>query len=420
MTPFRTSQALVAVVLAGGRGQRLHPLTRDRSKPAVPFGGKYRIIDFTLSNLVNSGCERIYVLTQYKAQSLLEHLQRAWITVGSRDSFITAVPAQMRAGGSWYRGTADAIHQNLNLLHRSDPTIVAVFGADHIYKMNVQQMVDFHVERRSDCTVACLPVPVDQARSLGVVEIDEHGRIVRFYEKPQKPVEMPHHKGYALASMGNYLFDRRKMIEVLEADAGDPSSSHDFGKDLIPGMIENGRVFAYDFQRNSIPLATEDERSYWRDIGTLDAYFQANLDLKNVVPKLNLYSWSWPIRTASYNDPPAKFVFDEEGRRGQAVQSIVAGGCILAGGRVKDSVLGRNVLVEAGAEVVDSILLDNVRVEHGARVHRAIIDKNVSVPADSRVSARAWAGREDAVITDTGIVVVPRGEDSPEWTARNF
>jgi glucose-1-phosphate adenylyltransferase len=416
--PFRTTQRLLAIVMAGGRGERLQPLTRDRTKPAVPFGAKYRIIDFTLSNLVNSGFQRIYVLTQYKAQSLLEHLQHTWITAGSRDSFITAVPAQMRAGNSWYRGTADALYQNLDLFARSDPEVVAVFSADHVTTMNVAQMLDHHLQTGATATVACLPVPLEEAGSFGVVEVADDGRITGFAEKPAHPSPMRDRPGYAWVSMGNYIFDAKRMAHVLREDAGDSLSDHDFGRDILPALVGRERVYAYDFRQNRVPAATVDEAAYWRDIGTIDAYYQASLDLKNVVPKLNLYNGHWPVRTVGTNDPPAKFVFDDPQRQGRAVQSVVGSGCIVAGGLVKDSILGRNVYVEEGATIVDSVVLDNVRIGKGARVRRAIIDKNVKVESGSKVDAETAI--ETAHVTDSGIVVIPRAVDSPELSAWNF
>jgi glucose-1-phosphate adenylyltransferase len=411
---------VVALVMAGGKGERLFPLTRDRSKPAVPFGGKYRIADFVLSNLVHSKVSAIYVLTQYKAQSLLEHLQAGWIHQSGPDSFITAVPAQMQSGAEWYRGTADAIYQNLRLLDRTRPEIVAVFGADHIYKMNVRQMIDFHVRRDAAATIACLPVPVAEAADFGVVIVDESWRVIGFEEKPTAPREIPDRPGWALVSMGNYLFRTGVLVEVLRADAADATSAHDFGRSILPRMVDVYPVYAYDFLRNRIPRESESEVSYWRDIGTIDAYFTANLDLKDVQPKLNLYNWSWPIRTVSFTDPPAKFVFDEQGRRGEAVQSVVCSGCILSGGYVKDSVLGRNVFVDEGAEVFESVILDNVFIGKRARVRRAIIDKNNHVPEGVTIGYDEAADRERYHVSPGGVVVLRRGGDSPESRARNW
>ncbi len=406
--------------MAGGRGERLGPLTAVRSKPAVPIGGRYRIVDFVLSNFANSEIGAIYVLTQYKAQSLVEHLQRGWSHRRGRDEFITAVAAQMQAGEVWYRGTADAVYQNWVLVREFRPDIVAVFGADHVYKMDVRQMIDFHEERGSKATVACLPVPVAEARGVGIVEVDPSGRVTGFQEKPEKPREIPGRPGVCLASMGNYVFDARALEAILREDS-DAKSSHDFGKDIFPRISAHVPVYAYDFSQNRIPGTTaEGERAYWRDVGTVEAYFEANLDLKNVVPRLNLYNWEWPIRTAMYGDPPVKFVFDEEGRRGAAVQSVVSGGCILAGGYVKDSVLGRHVLVDAGADVREAILFDNVVVGPGARVRRAILDKNVRVPPGVVIGEDPAADRARYWVSPGGIVVIPKAEETPETLSRNW
>ncbi len=410
---------IVALVLAGGQGQRLRPLTELRSKPAVPFGGKWRIIDFVMSNLVNSGIHGIYVLTQYKAQSLLEHLQETWVRSFGPNSFITAVPAQMQSGQSWYQGTADAIHQNLRLLDRSRPHLVAVFGGDHVYKMNVRQMVDYHRECGAVATVACMPVPSEEASDFGVVKIDGHRRIVEFQEKPEHPAEIPGRPGWSLISMGNYIFNTSTLVDFLEEDAADPHSVHDFGKSILPKLIEVMPVYAYDFHRNRIPLESAEESAYWRDIGTLDAYYEANLDLKNVQPKLNLYNWDWPIRSVSYSDPPVKFVFDDGHRRGEAIQSTVAGGCIIAGGYVKDSVLGRNILIDQGAVVENSVVLDNCWIGRGAQVRNAIIDKNNHIAPGDRIGYDAARDAERFHISPGGIVVVSRGKDSPESRARD-
>lgn len=417
MPASRATGGVLAVVLAGGEGRRLLPLTRDRSKPAVPFGGRYRVIDFVLSNLVNSGIDRIYVLTQYKAQSLIEHLQRAWIRMNGRDSFLVAVPAQMQIDSSWYCGTANAVHQNLHLLERCPADVIAVFGSDHIYKMNVEQMVDFHLMREAAATIACLAVPIEEASSFGVIEVDEESRIIGFQEKPAAPRAIPGHDDLALVSMGNYLFDPKVLHDALVEDAATPGSRNDFGRDILPRLLEHAPMYAYDFRRNRIPNERESERAYWRDIGTIDAYFDANLDLKNVQPRLNLYNWDWPIRTASFADPPAKFVFDESARRGVAVQSVIAGGSIVAGGYVKDSVLGRNVFVDAGARVVDSILQDNVTIGPGAHVVRAIVDKNAQVPAGCVITPDTDPTIPGSVMTASGITVVPRAAHPPEHAA---
>jgi glucose-1-phosphate adenylyltransferase len=403
---------LLAVIMAGGKGARLYPLTRDRAKPAVPFGGRYRIIDFVLSNMVNSGIRSIYVLTQYKAQSLVEHVQRAWGTRNNHQDFVTIVPAQMRMGETWYRGTADSVYQNLQTIEDHRPDAVLVFGADHIYKMNVRQMVDFHYRRRAFATVACLPVPLKEASSFGIVEVDQEGRIIGFDEKPRDAKPMPGNPNYALASMGNYIFDPDELTRQLRADS-DRESHHDFGRDIIPAMLGSGRVYAYDFALNRIPgAAGPSENFYWRDVGTIEAYYEATMDLKAVVPSLNLYNWSWPIFTASYSDPPAKLVFDEPNRRGQALQSVLCGGCIIAGGFVKDSVLGRNVFVDEGADVRDSIIFDNVYIGKGARVQKAIIDKNVRVADGDHIGHDLARDKLRHHVSEGGITVVAKARDT--------
>jgi len=416
------SQRILAFVMAGGRGERLDPLTRSRTKPAVPFGGRYRIVDFVLSNLVNSDISAIYVLTQYKAQSVLEHIQRGWMRrVSGRDSFVQVVPAQMQLGSSWYRGTANAVYQNLNLLHGFEPDVVVVFGADHVYKMNIRQMVDFHLDSGARATVACLRVPRATAGSFGVVDVDERGKIERFLEKPAEPPGLPSHLDVSLVSMGNYVFDPAVLIEALRADAARADSTHDFGRDIVPALTRSGLAYAYDFAQNRIPGSfTEEELAYWRDVGTIETYYEANLDLKNVQPQLNLYNWKWPIMTARFNDPPAKFVFDEAQRRGTVVQSVVSPGCILAGGYAKDSVLGRNVFLDAGCEVHDSILFDNVYVGPGARVSRAIVDKNVHIEAGQTVGENLEADRERYHVSETGIVVIPKAAGGAETRERNL
>ncbi len=401
---------VLAFVMAGGRGERLDPLTRYRTKPAVPFGGRYRLIDFVLSNLVNSDVTAINVLTQYKAQSILEHLQHAWAhRVVGRDSFITAVPAQMQMGDTWYQGTADAVFQNLDRLRQFRPDVVAVFGADHVYKMNVRQMIDDHRHSGAKVTVACLRVPRGEATAFGVASVDTANRILTFVEKPADPPGLPDAPEMAFASMGNYIFDAAALIQALEHDAGLADSAHDFGRDIVPRMVADGVAHAHDFSQNIIPgSSNETEQGYWRDVGTIEAFFEANLDLKNVIPQLNLYNREWPIHSATFDDPPAKFVFDEPGRRGEAVQSILSPGCIVSGAYAKDCVFGRNVYLHSGAEVHESILMDDVDIGRGARVRRAIIDKNVQIPPGTRVGYGDAIDRELGVVSDTGIVVIPK------------
>jgi glucose-1-phosphate adenylyltransferase len=400
---------VLGIVLAGGKGTRLFPLTGERAKPAVPFGGKYRIIDFVLSNFINSGIESIYVLTQFRSQSLLQHLSDGWQISGVMKSrFIVPVPAQMRSEDeSWYQGTADAILQNINLLQQSDPDVVVIFGADHIYRMNIADMIDFHLTRSAEVTVAAIPVPKAHAAQFGVIEADKQGRILNFHEKSPNAPTMPDDPEQVYASMGNYIFSKRTLVDLLEADAKDPLSHHDFGKDILPKLASKAPIYAYNFQTNMIPGDPEGAVPYWRDVGTIDAYYEANMDLRAVNPALNLYNRDWPLRTASYPDPPAKFTFDEDNRRGEAVDSIVSSGCILAGGVVKNSILGRGVRVHAGALVEGCVIMDNCDIGRHARIRRAILDKNVTVSERTQIGYDPEADRTRGWhVTDSGIVVL--------------
>lgn len=399
---------VLSFVLAGGKGTRLYPLTKERAKPAVPFGGQYRIIDFVLSNLVNSGLHSIYVLIQFKSQSLLQHLRDGWEFSGIlKDRYIIPVPAQMRSPGeTWYRGTADAIFQNVNLIEQSEPHLVAVFGADHVYRMNVREMIEYHEQKRAQATVAAIPVPREQAAEFGVIETAPDGRILAFHEKKADAPPMPGDPARVLASMGNYVFSTPGLLKYLYEDARDESSTHDFGRDILPKWVEQGDVFAYDFTTNHIPGDPVGAPVYWRDVGTIDAYYDANMDLRAVTPVLNLYNRQWPLRTAGYDDPPAKFTFDEENRRGQAIDSIVSSGSILSGGMVRNSVIGRGVRVHSGAVVEDSIIFDNCDIGRRARIRRAILDKNVVVPEDARIGYDLEADRKRYHVTESGIVVV--------------
>lgn len=411
---------VLGIVLAGGKGTRLYPLTRERAKPAVPFGGKYRIIDFVLSNFVNSGIYSIYVLTQFRSQSLLQHLSEGWQFSGLLKShFITHVPAQMRSESeSWYQGTADAIFQNINLIEQSDPDFVAIFGADHIYRMNVAGMIDFHRNKKAEVSVAAIPVPKGQAREFGVIEAAEDGRILAFHEKKADAPTMPGDPNRVYASMGNYIFSTRTLLELLKADAENPGSHHDFGMDILPKLAGKAPIYAYNFETNRIPSEAEGSVPYWRDVGTIDAYYEASMDLNQIKPDLNLYNREWPVRSTSYPDPPAKFVFDQEGRRGEAHDSIVSGGCILSGGLVKKSVLGRAVRVHTGAVVDGCVIMDNCDIGRYAKVRRAILDKNVRIPEGGTVGydldadrARGWH------VTDSGIVVIGREYSSVPMAA---
>jgi glucose-1-phosphate adenylyltransferase len=400
---------VLGIILAGGKGTRLYPLTKERAKPAVPFGGKYRIIDFVLSNFINSGIYSIYVLTQFRSQSLLQHLAEGW-QFGSllHNQFIIPVPAQMRnEEEAWYQGTADAIYQNINLIEQAHPDVVAIFGGDHIYRMNVGSMIDFHCSRNADVTVAAIPTDRRFASEFGVIETSPDGRILGFHEKRPDAPTMPGDPERVYASMGNYIFATDTLIHLLKEDAARPGSNHDFGKDILPALAGNAEIFAYDFQTNRIPGEREEAEPYWRDVGTIDAYYEANMDLKSVSPALNLYNRAWPLRSASYSDPPAKFTFDEANRRGQAIDSVVSGACILSGGIVRNSVLGRNVKVHAAAIVEDSVILDNCDIGRRAKVRRAILDKNVRVPEDAYIGYDLEADRARGYhVTDTGIVVV--------------
>jgi glucose-1-phosphate adenylyltransferase len=406
---------VLGIVLAGGKGTRLYPLTRERAKPAVPFGGKYRIIDFVLSNFVNSGIYSIYVLTQFRSQSLLQHLSEGWQFGGMlKSNFITNVPAQMRSETeSWYQGTADAIYQNINLVEQSDPHFVAIFGGDHIYRMNIGSMIDYHMTMKAEVTVAAIPVPRQQAIEFGVIEAADDGRIMAFHEKKSNAPTMPGDPNRVYASMGNYIFSTETLLDLLTRDAKDPNSRHDFGMDILPKLAGKAPMYAYNFELNRIPGDAGDSIPYWRDVGTIDAYYEANLDLNHVKPDLNLYNREWPVRSTSYPDPPAKFVFDEEDRRGVAIDSIVSGGCIISGGHVRGSVLGRAVRVNTGAQVEGCVIMDNCDIGRRAKLKRAILDKNVRIPADTDVGydleadrARGWH------VTESGIVVIGR-EYSP-------
>lgn len=402
------SAKVVTFVLAGGAGNRLLPLTEDSAKPAVPFGGKYRIIDFALSNLINSGLCAIYVLVQYRSHSLLRHLRDGWQFGGLlQEQFIIPVPAQMRTeDDSWYRGTADAIFQNLSLLDVPDDGLVAIFSADHIYRMNVQHMIEFHERMHADVTVAAVPVPHELATAFGVIEADEGGTIHGFHEKSDRAPSIPGHPGMIYASMGNYIFSARALYRELHADAQRPNSRHDFGRDILPGMLGSTNMRAYDFQTNVIPGEPAPAPAYWRDVGTLDAYYEAQKDLCGLVPSLNLYNPNWPIRTASYPDPSAKFTFDKEGRPGQATGSIISGGCILSGGSVSGSVLGRGVRIHSEAVVEDSILFDNCTVGAKSRIRRAILDEGVQVPEGMSIGFDPIADASRYHVTEAGVAVV--------------
>ena len=405
---------VLGMVLAGGKGTRLAPLTNMRAKPAVPFGGKYRIVDFVLSNLVNSGIHSIYVLVQFRSQSLLQHLRDGWqFDTLLRNQFIIPVPAQMRtANETWYRGTADAIYQNANLIDQSQPDIVVLFGADHVYRMNIREMIEFHLQRGSQITVAAIPVEKKYAKEFGVIEVTSTGRITAFHEKKADAPTMPGRPDMVLASMGNYVFSADLLLKMVNRDAEDETSSHDFGTDILPKMIHETQVFAYDFSTNRIPGEPPGKAAYWRDVGTIDAFYEANMDIRSHDPALNLYNRQWPLRTASYATPPVKFEYNEDGHRGVAIDSMVSSGCIITGGHVQDSVLGRNVIVQDGAVVEDSIIFDSCVIGRNSRIRRAIVEKNITLPADTVIGHDPDADRQKYTVTESGIVVV-EGTRSP-------
>jgi len=399
----------LAVVLAGGKGARLEPLTRDRAKPAVPFGGSYRIIDFALSNCLNSGIRKMLVLTQYKAMSLDRHINLGWRHFFCRElgEFIDVVPPQQRIDEHWYQGTADAVYQNIYALEKERPEYVVILAGDHIYKMNYKAMVDFHKESHADLTIAALKAPKEDGNRFGVMQIDRQERVIGFDEKPQNPKTIPGDDLHCLASMGIYVFTARFLFEHLCRDATDTSSAHDFGKDIIPSIIGTHRVFAFPFHDEN-----RKSESYWRDVGTLDAYYEANMDLVKIDPQLNLYDEDWLIRTHQLNLPPPKFVFGSSGnedRRGQALDSIVCQGSVVSGGRVERSILGPRVRVNSYAHIEDSILFEGVDVGRYAQVRRAIIDKGVIIPPHARIGFDLEIDKKRGFsISDGGVVVIAK------------
>jgi glucose-1-phosphate adenylyltransferase len=398
----RLTRGTLAVIMAGGRGERLRHLTEDRCKPATPFGGKFRIIDFALSNCVNSGIRQISILTQYKAHSLIQHIQRGWGYLrGEFGEFVEIIPAQQIKGPDWYRGTADALWQNIELIRAHRPLHVLVLAGDHIYKMDYGPMIGFHVEKEADITVGVVEVPVSRAREFGVLGVDESNRVLSFLEKPYDPPPMPGRTDMALASMGIYVFNPRLLERLLRVDADDPSSAHDFGKNIIPDAIDKLRVFAYPFE----DVRTK-AQNYWRDVGTVDAYYEANLELVRVSPELNIYDEQWPIWTYQEQLPPAKFVFDDENRRGAAIDSMVSGGCIISGSRVANSLLFSNVRVHDYSTIDSSVVLPRVRVGERCVIRRAIIDEGSLVPDDTQIGMDPKADAERFYVTEGGVVLV--------------
>jgi glucose-1-phosphate adenylyltransferase len=398
---------VIAVLLAGGAGERLYPLTRDRAKPAVPFGGPYRLIDFTLSNCINSGLRKIFVATQYKAQSLNRHVRRGWSVINTElGEFVEILPPQQRVSQNWYLGNADAVYQNLYSIERESPRWVIVLGGDHIYKMDYGRMLDVHIARGASLTVGAIEVPLADARRLGVLEVDEDSRVTGFQEKPEQPLPAPWNPAVSLGSMGVYIFDTEVLVRELLRDA-EQETSHDFGQDIIPTLVTSAeRVYAYLFWDENRKLA-----KYWRDVGTIDAYYDASMDLVQVDPVFNLYDPQWPLRTYQPQFPPAKFVFSNEGRRGHALDSIVSMGCIISGGEVQRSILSPGVRVHSYCDVQDSILLPNATIHRHARVRRAIIDSGVELPRGALVGHDPAEDRRRHTVSEGGVVVVTPGEE---------
>jgi glucose-1-phosphate adenylyltransferase len=406
MIASELSRNTFGIVLAGGRGSRLMQLTDWRSKPAVPFGGKFRIIDFTLSNCVNSGIRKIGVATQYKAQSLIQHLQRGWSFLDGRfHEFVDILPAQQQVSEDWYQGTADAVFQNLDLIRRSRPKYVLVLSGDHVYKMDYRRMLTEHVERQADLSVACIDVPLAEASGFGVMHIGNDQRIAAFFEKPANPPPMPGRPDRALASMGVYVFNAEFLYEQLIRDHDDPQSSHDFGKNVIPHCVDRYRVFAHNFAASCVGMDSSGI-PYWRDAGTIDAYWEANMELTKVTPELNLYDDDWPIWTHQEQLPPAKFVFDDEGRRGMAVDSLVSGGDIISGALVRKTLLFSRVYVHSYAQIEDSVILPDVDIGRHAKLRRVVMDKHCRVPEGMKIGYDVEADRRRFHVSENGITLV--------------
>ena len=402
----------LVMILAGGEGKRLYPLTKDRAKPAVPFGGRYRIIDFVLNNFINSGFFKIKVLTQYKSDSLNKHITRGWALSPFLNQYVDLAPAQMRTGSEWYRGTADAIYQNVFHITDEDPDYVCIFGGDHIYKMDVSQMLDYHKEKKADLTISAIPIPIEEAHEFGIIEVDDDWKLTNFVEKPKTaPKSIPLNPNMCLASMGNYIFNKDSLLKALEEDEKIKSSNHDFGKNVIPMMLNEGkRIYVYNFNENVFPGMSDRERGYWMDVGSIDAYWQANMDLLDYDPELNLYSQAWPLRTFNYNYPPAKFIWEEGERVGMATNSMVSEGCIVSGAGLSRCVLSPKVKVNSFSQISESILMENVEIGRHSRIKKAIIDKNVIVPPNTRIGFnREEDEKRGFHVSPNGVTVVPKG-----------
>lgn len=407
-----TNEDVLVMILAGGEGKRLYPLTKDRAKPAVPFGGRYRIIDFVLNNFINSGFFKIKVLTQYKSDSLNKHITRGWALSPFLDQYVDLVPAQMRTGSDWYRGTADAVFQNANQIVDADPDYVCVFGGDHIYKMDVSQMLDYHKKTKSHLTISAIPVPIEEASEFGIIEVDDNWKLTNFVEKPKTaPKTLPGNPNMCLASMGNYIFSKNILVDALFQDAMIDVSNHDFGKNIIPRLLQEGKkIHIYNFDDNKFPGMTKLEKGYWRDVGCVDAYWQANMDLLDYDPELNLYSKEWPLRTFNYNYPPAKFIWEEGDRVGMATNSMVSEGCIISGGSLSRCVLSPKVRINSYSQISDTILMENVSIGRHSEIKKAIIDKNVEIPPYTKIGFDREADtRRGFYVSPGGVTVVPKG-----------
>ncbi len=403
-----SNASILAMIMAGGEGKRLYPLTAENSKPAVPFGGRYRIVDFVLSNFVNSDINSIYLLVQYKSQSLIEHVRKSWVmsSVMPRH-FVTVVPPQMHGGSEWFQGTADAVYQNLDLIHKHRPDIVAVFGADHIYRMDVRQMATFHLDNNADITIAALPVALDQCPSFGVIAVDSQARITEFQEKPQHPIAIPSDPAHCYASMGNYLFKREVLIAALQADQS--GRQKDFGRDVIPRLLKTHRVMAYNFAQNEIPgVKAYEEPIYWRDVGTIEAYFAAHQDVLGLQPRFDVFNPEWPIHSSNYHGPVAKII------SGDIKNSAIGGGSVINGARVHNSVIRRGVVIEEDVQIEDSIVMDYSIVGRGSRLRRTIVDRHNILAPGTRIGFDYDDDKKRYFMSDTGIVVVPQGQRRPD------
>lgn len=400
------TKRVLALVLAGGRGERLYPLTVGRPKPSVPFGAKHRIVDFVLSNCINSGVQSIYVLVQYMSQSLIEYLRTSWRTVGlSRDQFITLVPPQMRLGQNWYQGTADAVRQNLNLIHDFDPDIVAVFGSDHIYRMDIGQMIHFHTEREADITVSAIPVPIERSQGFGIIEADADGKMLSFIEKPKIAKPMPGDPSRAFASMGNYLFSRETLVALLSDKVLGSGSEFDFGKSILPHAHKKFRTYSYDFSTNILPgLHSYEEKAYWRDVGTLESFYESHMDILGEEPRFDLNNHRWSIHSARYDGPPARIL------DGRLSNSIIGDGCLIKNSRVKNSILGCGVQVEEGALIEDSIIMDFCRVGQNAKLKKVIVDRFNDIPSKELIGYDKEIDAHRYFVDSSGLVVIPRGK----------